>query len=87
MTRAANNNLPVFDRAGEGPLSNPDNEPSGVVGGRTSDIPADILSQDEATAEDSRPDLPDETADGLDDTEEEMRRQAEDLPLDTPGSI
>ena len=87
MTRAANNNLPVFDRAGEGPLSNPDNEPSGVVGGRTADLPADVLSQDEAAAEDSRPDLPDETADGLDDTEEAMRRQAEDLPLDTPGSI
>lgn len=87
MTQAANNNLPVFDRAGEGPLSNPDNDPSGVVGGQTGDLPADILSQDDMAAEASRPDLPDETVDGLDDTEEEMRRQAEDYPLDTPGSI
>lgn len=83
--RAADKQLPVFDRGGEGPLSNPDNEPSGVVGGRERGVPADVLSPQAAQAENVRPDLPDETADGLDDVEEEVRRQAEDLPLDTPG--
>jgi hypothetical protein len=86
MTRAADKQLPVFDRSGEGPLSNPDNEPSGIVGGATRDIPTDDVDESLASAERSRPDLPDETVDGLDDTEEEVRRQAEDLPLDTPGS-
>jgi hypothetical protein len=41
--------------------------------------------QDWIEAENSRPTLPDETADGLDDLDEEVRHQAEDLPLDTPG--
>ena len=41
--------------------------------------------QDWIEAENSRPTLPEETADGLDETEEEIRHQAEDLPLDTPG--
>lgn len=85
MTRAADNQLPVFDRGGQGPLSNPDNEPSGTVGGASPELPSDDLLPDQAQAENGRPDLPDETADGLDDTEEEIRRQAEDLPLDTPG--
>ena len=87
MTRAADNQLPVFDRGGEGPLSNPDNEPSGIVGGRSGGLPEDLESQDQVQSENSRPDLPDETPDGLDNTEEEIRRQAEDLPLDTPGSL
>ncbi len=87
MTRAADKQLPVFDRGGQGPLSNPDNEPSGVVGGMRREMPADDLDQNTAEAENSRPDLPDETVDGLDDMDEEVRRQAEDLPLDTPGSI
>ena len=87
MTRAADSQLPVFDRGGQGPLSNPDNEPEGIVGGREGKLPEDIESQDQLQAEKSRPDLPDETADGLDQTEEEIRRQAEDLPLDTPGSL
>ncbi len=82
---AADNRLPVFERGGQGPLSNPDNEPDGIVGGRTADTPSDVRAQDDAQAEKSRPDLPDETADGLDELEEEVRRQAEDLPLDTPG--
>jgi hypothetical protein len=87
MTRAADKQLPVFDRSGEGPLSNPDNDPSGIVGGATHSTPTDHLDENLAEAENSRPDLPDETVDGLDDTEEEIRRQAEDLPLDTPGSL
>ena len=87
MTREADNQLPVFDRGGQGPLSNPDNEPSGVVGGRQRTEPAEDIREDLLEAENSRPDLPDETPDGLDDTDEEMRRQAEDLPLDTPGRI
>ena len=87
MTNAADRQLPVFDRGGRGPLSNPDNDPSGVVGGRTEDIPEDDLPEDVVQAEESRPTLPDETVDGLDDMDEEIRRQAEDLPLDTPGSL
>ena len=35
----------------------------------------------------SRPTLPDENAEGLDEMEEEVRRQAEDLPADTPGRL
>ena len=85
MTRAADKQLPVFDRGGEGPLSNPDNEPSGIVGGKTRERAADTVAQDTLSAENGRPDLPGETADGLDEIDEEVRRQAEDLPLDTPG--
>jgi hypothetical protein len=47
--------------------------------------PDDISVQDWIEAEKSRPTLPDETADGLDDMDEEVRHQAEDLPLDKPG--
>ena len=86
MTRAADKQLPVFDRGGQGPLSNPDNEPSGIVGGMTRDVPADDLDDNLAEAENGRPTLPDETVDGLDDTEEEVRHQSEDRPLDTPGA-
>ncbi len=86
MTRAADKQLPVFDRGGEGPLSNPDNEPSGIVGGVARNIPTDDLDENLVEAEKSRPDFPDETSDGLDDAAEEVRRQSEDLPLDTPGS-
>ncbi len=43
--------------------------------------------QDWVEAERSRPTLPDETADGLDDMDEEIRHQAEDQPLDTPGRL
>lgn len=83
--RAADKQLPVFDRGGQAPLSNPDDEPSGIVGGRTRQQPTDVVSEQNRQAENAVPDLPDETVDGLDDTEEEVRRQAEDLPLDTPG--
>jgi hypothetical protein len=47
----------------------------------------DASLQDWIEAENSRPTLPDETADGLDDMDEEVRRQAEDMPLDTPGRL
>lgn len=87
MARADDGQLPVFDRGGQAPLTNPDNEPSGIVGGRVHEIPDEVLSGDATQAENSRPDSLDETPDGLDDTEEEMRRQAEDLPLDTPGKL
>ena len=45
----------------------------------------DASLQDWVEAENSRPTLPDETVDGMDDMDEEVRHQAEDLPLDSPG--
>lgn len=47
----------------------------------------DISVEDWVEAENGRPTLPEETADGLDDTDEAIRRQAEDMPLDTPGRL
>jgi len=44
----------------------------------------DASAQDWVVAEASRPDFPDETADGLSDLEEEVRHAAEDLPADEP---
>src|SRR3954453_13465057 len=41
--------------------------------------------QDWAAAEHSRPDLPDETEDGLDPLEESVRHAAEDIPLGPIG--
>lgn len=49
--------------------------------------PEDASVEDWANAESSRPTWPEETADGLDDMDEEVRRQAEDRPLDTPGRL
>ena len=49
--------------------------------------PSEPSLEDWIEAEKSRPTLPDETADGLDDMDEEVRHQAEDLPLDTPGRL
>ena len=49
--------------------------------------PDEPTVQDWVEAERSRPTLPDETADGLDDMDEEIRHQAEDQPLDTPGRL
>lgn len=46
--------------------------------------PESMTLDDIVDAEDSRPDLPDETDDGLDPLDEEVRRQAEDLPTDAP---
>ena len=56
-----------------------------LEGGDTSMDPESMTLEDLAEAESSRPDIPGETADGLDDLDEEVRRQAEDLPSDTPG--
>ena len=44
-------------------------------------------SQDWANAERARPDMPGETADGLDDLAEEVRRRAEELPLRKRGTF
>ncbi len=52
-----------------------------------SDDPSETPLQDWVEAENSRPTLPEETADGLDDMDEEVRRQAEDLPGDTSGRL
>lgn len=45
----------------------------------------DLTPADLSRAEASRPDLPDENADGLDEMDEEIRHQAEDLPTERPG--
>lgn len=49
--------------------------------------PDAMTLSDLAQAEQSRPTLPGETPDGLDDLDEEIRRQAEDLPTDAPGRL
>ena len=56
-----------------------------LEGGDTSMDPESLSLEDIAEAESSRPDIPGETADGLDEMDEEVRRQAEDLPSETPG--
>ncbi len=56
-----------------------------LEGGDTSMDPESLSLEDLAVAEDGRPDIPGETADGLDEMDEEVRRQAEDLPTETPG--
>ena len=59
---------------------------SPALDGRDSSAdPGDMALDELAAASSSRPDLPNETPDGLDDTDEEIRRQAEDLPVDAPG--
>ena len=49
--------------------------------------PERMTLEDIAEAEASRPTLPDETEDGLDEMDEEIRRQAEGPTDDTPGRI
>lgn len=56
-----------------------------LEGRDTSMDPESMTLEDIADAENSRPDIPGETVDGLDEMDEEVRRQAEDLPTDTPG--
>lgn len=56
-----------------------------LEGRDTSMDPDSMTLDDVAEAERARPDIPGETADGLDEMDEEVRRQAEDLPTDTPG--
>ena len=58
-----------------------------LAGRDTSMDPESMTLEDVAEAERSRPDIPGETADGLDDLDEEVRRQAEDLPADIPGRL
>ncbi len=54
--------------------------------GRDGSMDPEAMTLDDiAEAENSRPDIPGETVDGLDELDEEVRRQAEDLPADTPG--
>ena len=54
-----------------------------LEGRDTSMDPESMTLEDWVESENSRPTLPDETSDGLDDMDEEVRRQAEDLPADT----
>ena len=56
-----------------------------LEGGDRSMDPESMTLDDIAEAENSRPDIPGETIDGLDDLDEEVRRQAEDLPTEIPG--
>ena len=56
-----------------------------LEGRDTSMDPESMTLEDWVEAESSRPNLPDENSEGLDEMEEEVRRQAEDLPVDTPG--
>lgn len=58
-----------------------------LEGRDTSMDPESMTLVDIAEAESSRPDIPGETVDGLDEMDEEIRRQAEDLPTDTPGRL
>ena len=55
----------------------------GSADGDPTSLTLDALDEAEA----SRPTLPDETADGLDEMDEEIRRQAEDIPIDAPGRL
>ncbi len=52
-----------------------------VVGREVEDEVEGVSGADWVAAERARPDLPDETIDGLSELEEEVRRQAEDVPI------
>ena len=56
-----------------------------IADDRSAGDPTTLTLDDLDEAEASRPTLPDETADGLDAMDEEIRHQAEDLPIDAPG--
>ena len=58
-----------------------------LEGGDTSMDPETMSLGNVAEAENGRPTIPGETVDGLDDLDEEVRRQAEDLPADTSGRL
>lgn len=58
-----------------------------LEGRDTSMDPESMTLEDIIDAENSRPTIPGETSDGLDDMDEEVRRQAEDLPADTSGRL
>ncbi len=77
------------DDSGRKPVDIEPFEPKspGLAGGDRSMDPETMTLDDVAEAERSRPDIPGETIDGLDDLDEEVRLQAEDLPADLPGRI
>ena len=58
-----------------------------LEGRDTSMDPESMTLEDWVESENSRPTLPDETSDGLDDMDEEVRRQAEDLPAEPTGRL
>ena len=58
-----------------------------LEGRDTSVDPESMTLGDWVGSDNSRPTIPGETSDGLDDMDEEIRRQAEDLPADTPGRM
>ena len=76
------------EKKGESVRSEPFEPKSPDLEGRdTSMDPESMTLEDWVESENSRPTLPDETSDGLDDMDEEVRRQAEDLPADTSGRV
>ena len=79
---------PIVDMADPDPRPADASDPPAIdAEPDAADESAEPSLQDWVEAENSRPTLPDETADGLDDMDEEVRHQAEDLPLDTPGRL
>ncbi len=77
------------DETTSGPFTSEPVEPKSpdLEGLDTSMDPESMTLEDWVEAENSRPTLPDETSDGLDDMDEEVRRQAEDLPADITGRV
>ena len=76
------------EKKGESVRSEPFEPKSPELEGRdTSMDPESMTLEDFAEAEGSRPDIPGETVDGLDDMDEEVRRQAEDLPAEPTGRL
>lgn len=72
----------------EGRAGAPEQSVSRAVLGRHADDDVEgIAGEDWVAAEHARPDLPDETIDGLSALEEEVRRQAEDVPLGAPNPL
>jgi hypothetical protein len=80
-----NSQIEMFDRAR---AKAPERSVSRVVVGREVEGAVEgITGEDWVAAERARPDLPDETIDGLTELEEEVRRQAEDVPLGAPNPL
>lgn len=81
-----------MDRDGDETRTRVDVEPfepesPDLEGRDTSMDPESMTLGDLAEAEQSRPTIPGETVDGLDDLDEEVRRQAEDLTTDAEGRL
>ena len=64
-----------------------DVDPVDVDEDRDAADPSSLTLDDLDEAEASRPTLPDETVDGLDELDEEIRHQAEDIPTDAPRRL